>query len=203
MCVCVCGVDGRWGTCTVGTCVPCPRACRTPLSLCLCAFSLCVGYTPTHLFRPCVCRYKHLLSRPTILRELTAERETLLAQLTALLDSMDGEYVALHPTLHLLLSLTGMIIRPITPQSHTVTATMVLSFLKRRAPSCTPVHLSPVCARCARYESKLSSSGGAGRGRAGAATVAGRNVSNVVINIGWAQAVRSKVGGGRHFPWGG
>ncbi len=38
-------------------------------------------------------RYKNLLARPTILRELTAERETLLAQLTALLDSMDGEYV--------------------------------------------------------------------------------------------------------------
>jgi hypothetical protein len=45
-----------------------------------------------------------------------------------------------------------------------------------------------------RYESKVSSSGGAGRGRGGAATVAGRNVSSVVINIGWAQAVRSKVG---------
>ena len=39
-------------------------------------------------------RFKHLLSRPTILRELTAERETLLAQLTALLDAMDGEYEA-------------------------------------------------------------------------------------------------------------
>ncbi len=144
-----------------------------------------------------------MLSRPTILRELTAERETLLAQLTALLDSMDGEYVAVHPTLHLLLSLAGTIVRPITPKhtrSHTLSsATMFLSFRKLRAPPCTPAHPSPVCALCARYESKLSSSGGAGRSRSGAATVAGRNVSNVVINIGWAQAVRSKVGGGRHF----
>lgn len=85
-------------------------------------------------------RYKHLLSRPVILRELTAERETLLAQLTALVESMDGE-----------------------------------------------------------YESKASGSGAGGAGRggrgrgAGAATVTGRNVSGVVVNLTWCQAVRSKV----------
>ncbi len=79
-----------------------------------------------------MCRYKHLLSRPTILRELTAERETLLAQLTALLDSMDGEYVALHPTLHLLLSLAGTIIRPLPPphtHTHTVTPRLLSQYV--------------------------------------------------------------------------
>jgi hypothetical protein len=44
----------------------------------------------------CLClwghRYKNLLARATILRELVAERETLLAQLTAMVEAMDGEY---------------------------------------------------------------------------------------------------------------
>ena len=42
--------------------------------------------------RFCSLRYKNLLARPTILRELVAERETLLAQLTAMVEAMDGEF---------------------------------------------------------------------------------------------------------------
>ena len=82
------------------------------------------------------CRFKHLLARSTILRELTAERETLLAQLTALVESMDGE-----------------------------------------------------------YEAKASASTSS-RSRGAGSAVAGRNVSGVVVNLGWAQAVRSKVSAG-------
>jgi dynein heavy chain 2, cytosolic len=62
---------------------------------------VCVG-RPSDRASICVCvcvcvllllrRYKNLLARPTILRELVAERETLLAQLTAMVEAMDGEY---------------------------------------------------------------------------------------------------------------